>query len=86
MQFDLSRFLVAMLAAFLDCQEDGVGEKEPRSIMADEPLAVRFAARREMMRQAKKQGANRRERRKFTATHIKYAMEALEKEVDHRFK
>ncbi len=86
MQFDLSRFLTAMLAAFLDCQDDGAGEDTPRAMMSGQPVAVRFAARRELRRQAKKQGANRRERKRFIDAHIRYAMESLEREVDHRCK
>jgi len=86
MQFDLSRFLTAMLAAFLDCQDDGVEEETPRALMLNNPVAVRFAARRELRRQAKKQGANRRDRRKFVDANIKFAMESLEREVEHRCK
>jgi len=84
MQFDLSRFLVAMLAAFLDCQDDGASEDTPRTMMIGAPTAVRFAARRELRRQAKKQGANRRERKRFVEANIKFAMESLEREVAHR--
>jgi len=86
MQFDLSRFLVAMLAAFLDCQDDGAAEDTPRAIMSGQRVAVRFAARRELRRQAKKQGANRRERKRFIDANIKFAMESLEAEVDERCK
>ena len=86
MQFDLSRFLVAMLAAFLDCQDDGAEDETPNQIMFNQPVAVRFAARRELRRQAKGQGANRRERKKFVESNIKFAMESLEREVKHRCK
>jgi len=75
-----------MLAAFLECQEDGANEDTPRLMMLDQPVAVRFAARRELRRQAKKQGANRRERKRFIEANIKFAMESLAREVENSFK
>lgn len=86
MQFDLSRFLGAMLAAFLDCQDDDSAEITPRITMDRQPVAVRFAAGMELMRQARKQGANRRDQRKFMALHINEAMDALSREIDSRCK
>ena len=86
MQFDLSRFLTAMLAAFLDCQDDGAAEGTPRDMLLGQHVAVRFAARRELRRQAKKQGANRRERKRFIEANIKFAMESLDREVECRCK
>ncbi len=85
MQFDFSRFLVAMFQAFLDCQDDGAAE-QPRDMLIGQHIAVRFAARRELRRQAKKQGANRRDRKRFIDAHIADAMASLEREIDIRCK
>ena len=81
MQFDLSRFLVAMLAAFLDCQEDGATESTPAQMVKSQRVAVRIVARRELRRQAKKQGANRRDRKKFVQAHLEGALESLHLQV-----
>lgn len=86
MQFDLGRFLTAMLAAFLECRDDGVAEDTPPKMIDRQPVAVRMAARRELRRQAKKQGANRRERKRFIGTHIDNAVEALRDEVQRNFR
>lgn len=83
MQFDLTSFLSAMFKAFLECREDGdtttvVDRMQQRTI-------VRFAARRTLRSQARKQGANRRERREFQEKHMDEAMAGLQGAVQEYF-
>ena len=80
MQFDLNRFLSVMLELYFECRQDGE-DLTPKEMLANRP-AVRMAVRRELWRQAKSQGANRRERRKFAAGNLDNAIANLEQEVD----
>ncbi len=85
MQFDLSRFLTAMLAAYLECRKDG-NTSSPRRIMTEQNLAVRSAARRQLRQQARKQGGSRKEVKRFVKDHIEIALGRLATEVDENFK
>lgn len=87
--FDLAEFLTAMLKAFLECRQDTDASNAPefrgltfRSVFDDEPVAVRFAARRALSRQGKKQGFKRRARRKFVEQNLDLALEGLSREID----
>ena len=83
MTFDATRFLTAMFQVFLECRDDGE-DRKPKEMLENRP-AMRFAVRRELRRQAKRQGANPRERRVFAANHLEEAIKALEREVESNF-
>jgi len=85
MQFDLQSFLVAMLQAFLECREDGNNQQSPQLLMKNGAV-VRFAVRRELQKQARRQGAKRLERKRFANKHMEEAIKALQDEVSNNFK
>jgi len=85
MQFDLSRFLTDMLAAYLECRAIG-NPSNPRVLVAEQKAIVRLTARRKLRKQARAQGGSRREVKKFVNRTIETALEALAMEVDANFK
>ena len=79
MQFDLTSFLAEILKVFRQCQKDGEIDA-PTQLIENRPL-VRLVAMRALRKQAKAQGAKRRDRRSFATQHINEAVVGLKNAV-----
>jgi len=79
MQFDLTSFLFEILRVFRQCQKEGE-ITTPAQLIENRPL-VRLAAMRALRKQAKAQGAKRRDRRSFAIQHLNEAVVGLKNAV-----
>jgi len=82
MQFDLPDFLAAMFKIFIQCQDDGETRTPSEMMQLNNRPVIRFAVARELRRQARRQGAKRRERRDFQRKHMDEPMSGLKDAVD----
>lgn len=81
MTFDIFQFLATMLEVLSECQKEG-STLTARQQFEHKPL-VRIFARRALRQQARRQGASRRQCRKFADEHLEEAIDVLKVEVQN---